>query len=357
MTKVFQNFDLYPFYLKLAHAACPSSDYRAIHQWLINDRFIALHMLLPVINGDSGFAVGGDEVSQRSWAQEKGMRNGEALDAILMAQIEDSGAEVFYNMDPLRFGSEIISSLPGCVKKAVAWRAAPSPNADFGRYDLVVCNFESILQSYRDRGWNAAWFYPAFDPVMDDYAQVSRATDVVFVGSYSRHHQKRADVVEAISELQSKYAIRIHLQLSRITKLAQTPLGFLPPLSRHRLPKRVAMVRAPAIFGRGLYDAFGTAKIVINGAIDMAGLDRGNMRCWEALGCGALMLSDAGRYPDGMVPHKTIATYSSTDDMVDQINHYLQNEDCRLKIAQAGTEMLKTRYSKSRQWSDFLALL
>jgi hypothetical protein len=51
-----------------------------------------------------------------------------------------------------------------------------------------------------------------------------------------------------------------------------------------------------------LYELIGKSKIVLNGVIDMVGRDRGNMRCFEAMGCGALLLSDEGNYPKGMKP-------------------------------------------------------
>lgn len=358
MTAVFQNFDIYPTYMDGVHARARSADYRAILQELLDDRFVALHMLKPVLDGTGGsFAVGGDARSQRAWADAHGFAKDATPEAILLAQIEASGAEIFYNMDPLRFGSDFVRKLPGSVKKAIAWRAAPSPGADFGAYDLIVCNFESILQSYRESGWNAAWFYPAFDPVMADYRQADRPVDIVFVGTYSRHHRNRAQVIEALAKLQDRRSVRIHLQQSRMTRLAGTPLGLLPPLRGNRLPGPVAKVARPPVFGRGLYAAFGGAKIVLNGAIDMSGNDRGNMRCWEALGCGALMLSDAGTYPPGMEDGVTMSSYRDVDDMLVQLDRLLDDEDRRRSIADAGAAMIADRYSKSRQWEDFVRLL
>ena len=52
---------------------------------------------------------------------------------------------------------------------------------------------------------------------------------------------------------------------------------------------------------------------MLNGAIDMAGPDRGNMRCFEAMGCGALLVSDVGNYPVGMEAGVTMETYASSD--------------------------------------------
>ena len=83
----------------------------------------------------------------------------------------------------------------------------------------------------------------------------------------------------------------------------------------HRRPDAIAEIAKPPVFGRQLYELIGSSKIVLNGAIDMAGTDRGNMRCFEAMGCGALLVSDAGGYPDGMQPgpKKILARLRASD--------------------------------------------
>src|SRR6202012_4764776 len=98
---------------------------------------------------------------QRAWAREQGMPDTSTLDDILLAQIEAHRAEVFYNGDPIWYGPRSRARRPGTVKRTIAWRAAPSPSVDFGRYDLMVGNFESILDSYRKQGRPAAYFTPA----------------------------------------------------------------------------------------------------------------------------------------------------------------------------------------------------
>lgn len=358
MHTIFQNFGIYPLYMKQLHARLGSVDHATIMQSVLYDRFVALHMLQPVLSGEGGrFVVGDDVRSQQAWAKEHRMPNDISREAVLLAQIEESRAEVFYNMDPVTFDGNFARKLPGCIKRKIAWRAAPSPGLDLGGYDLVVCNFESILQSYRERGWRAAWFYPAFDPEMANYRQTDRTVDVAFIGSYSRHHRSRAQIIEAVARLQDRHQVRIHLQQSRMTRLAASLSGLIPPLREHRLPTAIAKVAQPPVFGRTLYTAFGNAKIVVNGAIDMSGTDKGNMRCWETLGCGALMLSDDGTYPDGFVNGETMVTYKGPDDMLAQLDALLGCDRRRLEIASAGYKMLEARYSKARQWEDFVKLL
>ena len=101
----------------------------------------------------------------------------------------------------------------------------------------------------------------------------------------------------------------------------------------------------------------GHTKIVLNPATDIAGDIRGNMRCWEALGCGACMLGSAGQYPEGFEPRVNFEMFTDADDLIQKIRYLLADEPRRAAIAKAGTEMLSRIWSKERQWNDFVSLL
>jgi spore maturation protein CgeB len=115
----------------------------------------------------------------------------------------------------------------------------------------------------------------------------------------------------------------------------------------------IAGIAKPPIFGRQLYELIGRSKIVLNGAIDMAGQDRGNMRCFEAMGCGALLVSDAGSYLEGMVADETIVTYETGRDCLDQIQRCLSDWTAAKKIADSGRRQIGDLYTKERQWALF----
>ena len=358
--RLFQNSALYPAYmprLRWLTEGCDSFASRI--GAFLDDRFGAPHFLLPILAHDpsSFFTNCNDEVLQRRWAFEQGLAGDTSLDDILLAQIEHHRTEVFYNMDPLRYGSPFVRRLPACVKSRIAWRAAPSQGADFAAYDRVVCNFPSILDSYRERGWRAAYFAPAHDPEMDAYAaNTDRPIDVIFVGGYSRHHRQRAEILEAVAGQRKGANIAFHLDRSRLTKLAESLPGRLLPLGRHRRPPQIRAVSAEPLFGRSLYQALSQAKLVLNGAVDMAGADRGNMRCFEAMGCGCVLLSDEGNYPDGMQAGQNLLTYASSSDAILRLQEALASPMKLEAIARKGHDMVALRYSKLIQWERFRAL-
>lgn len=324
----------------------------------LDNRFGALHFLQPTLNGDADgfFTNGDDDILQRQWALENAMPAGVSLEDILLAQIEHHRAEIFYNLDPVRYPSAFVCKLPGCIKKAFCWRAAPSGQTDLRAYNAVLSNFPSILDAWRRKGCRAELFFPAIDPVMSEYGNGERPIDILFVGSYSRHHLRRAKILERVASLAGTQHVVYCLDAARLTRLAESPLGRLLPLRKYRRPNAIAKIAKPSVFGRELYELIGKSKIVLNGAIDMAGEDRGNMRCFEAMGCGALLLSDAGNYPEGMIAGVTMETYGSADRALELASTCLDSA-ASVEIAARGRRQISEIYTKSSQWSQFVNLV
>jgi hypothetical protein len=357
--RLFQNSVLYPSYRpRLDMLAAGALSFEARRRVFLEDRFVALHFLQPVLQGDpeAFFTNADDDVLQRQWAQEKGMSAKTSLENILLAQIEHHRTEVFYNLDPVRYPSSFVAKLPGCVRTALCWRAVPE-NVDLTAYAAVLGNFPSISEFWRSRGCRSELFYPAIDPEMEKYGHGDRPIDVSFIGGYSRRHSVRAKALERVACLADTYQVVYCIDASRLTRLSESLLGRLLPLRKHRRPEAIAKIAMPPVFGRQLYDLFGRSKVVLNGAIDASGSDRGNMRCFEAMGCGALLMSDAGNYPEGMKDQETIATYGSAEDVASGISQCLKNWPHSAKLAASGRRRVSEVYSKSSQWNRFVALV
>src|SRR5665213_1346851 len=184
--RMFQNSALTPSYLAHLNGLAPETvGFEERRRIFLNDRFGALHFLQPVLIGDADafFTNGNDNILQRQWAQENGMRDDTSLDNVLLAQIEHHRTEVFYNLDPVRYPSTFVRKLPGCVRKTLCWRAAPSGQADLTAYGVVLGNFPSILDSWRRKGCRAELFFPAIDPVMNEYGHDERPIDCLLYTS------------------------------------------------------------------------------------------------------------------------------------------------------------------------------
>jgi hypothetical protein len=358
--RLFQNSGLYPSYLtRLNRLARDAASFAGRLRIFLDDRSGALHVLQPILDGgaDAFFTNADDEILQRHWAREHGLPSKTSPEGILLAQIEHHRTEVFYNLDPVRYPSSFVQKLPGSVRTALCWRAVPSRSVDLTAYGAVLGNFPSIADFWRNQGCRPEPFFPAFDPVMAEYGHGERPIDVLFVGGYSRHHRERARTLESVAALAQTRHVAFHLDASRLTLLAESAVGRLLPLSKHRRPRAIAEIAKPPVFGRQLYELLGQSKIVLNGAIDIAGQDRGNMRCFEAIGCGALLVSDVGNYPEGMQEGVTMETYASSQQAVDVVARSLEDWPRAQMIASHGRTAMSETYGKSRQWRDFLAIV
>lgn len=358
--RLFQVGGTRPWYKeRFEKLALGSTEFDDLVGVLHGDGFDGVHTLLPVANREptAFYTHANDERMQRAWAREHGMAESKSLDDILLAQIEHHRPDAFYTTSTQDFDPTLPDRMPACVRAKIGFNASPSVHHDMSRY-LMVCNFPTLLENYRRMGLRTAFFAPSHDPILDQYAaRQERDIDVLFVGTYSRMHKRRAPVLEAVAALRKTYSIVFAILSSRLTRLADTPLGWAGPLHQYARPRDVRAVAQGPVYGRDYYKLLSRAKIVLNGAGDIGGEDRGNMRCWEALGGRTAMVSDAGNYPDGFVDGETMRVYRTPQEAVGIIEELLQNPTERQRIADAGNTMVRTRYSKERQWADFQKLV
>lgn len=327
----------------------------------IADLYGGCHILLPVLEGspDAFYTIGNDQTLQGAWAMEHGLATTTTLEDILLAQIEDHRTEVFYCLDPVTFDSRFLKRLPGCVRATVCWRAAPTPaSVDLSGYDLRVNNFPNLQVDWLAKGWRCALLDPAHDDRLDQLAaNEDRPTAIGFVGGWSRHHVARNAMLGGIAALATQdRSVVLHLELSRLTRLVGLPVLRWLPLPA-RLPQNVAIVAQGPLYGRPMAELFSRCLIVINGAGEIAGRRRGNMRCFEAMGCGTAMLSDAGEYPCGMDPGENLLTYDRPEDAARVALQALADPGHCREIGRRGHTSISVNYTRQRQWKTFCSLV
>lgn len=337
-----------------------SDTHQRLKSILLDDRYSNAHLLEPIDLGsdDAFLSVADDQLSQRAWAREKGLGPRCSDEDIVLAQIEEHRTEVLYNISPILYDSRFVRRLPGSVKRSLCWRGAPIGRADLSQYDRCVCNFQGLLDQWSQQGIKTAWFEPAHDPVASGYGRnADRQVDVAFVGGYSRHHKRRNLLLRRIAELGHDHDIRFHFSLGLAARFVNSvwPMHWLFP--GLVLEGSLRDAARQAIYGRGMYELFGNSRIVINAAIDMASEFRGNMRCWEALGCGAVMLSDEGVYPPSLQAGRDFETYRDADDAVMKIKRILADYESWRPMAKQGLETVETSFTKAAQWVAFVKLV
>jgi hypothetical protein len=365
--KVFQSAHTFaPFnhYLEQKyHISSGQFSFVQLQEILISEGFNAVHQLRPVLEPERGegfFTLWNYEPLQLQWAKEKGWAETD-LKKILFAQIEEFGGDVFYNLSPIQYQAEEIKQLPQRMLK-IAWFASPEKNnIDFSVYHTRLTNLSSNVDPNCERGFRSDFFQLSNAPVFHQHSQnVNRPIDVLFFGQYLQSHfDKRNGYIDELIRLQEKHGFNLVLALMANYQYKYL-LPFKLPIALHEKfkilqfpPKKVALHASPALFGTEMLRNIGQAKIVFNCHVDMAGDERVNMRIFEALGCGAHMLSDEGIYPQGLKAGEHFSTYRDVRQLEEKIVHLLRAQQEREQIASKGSATLEELYSKEKQWQQF----
>ena len=365
--KVFQSAHTFaPFnhYLeKKYHISSGQFSFLQLQEILISEGFNSVHQLQPVLEpskGEGFFTLWNYEPLQLQWAKEKGWAETD-LKKILFAQLEEFGGDVFYNLSPIQYQPEEIKQLPQRMLK-IAWFASPERNnIDFSVYHTRFTNLSSDVDPNGERGFRSDFFQLSNAPVFHQHSKnVHRPIDVLFFGQYLQSHfDKRNGYIDELIRLQEKHGFNLVLALMTNYQYKYL-LPFKLPIALHEKfkvlqfpPKKVALHASPALFGTEMLRHIGQAKIVFNCHVDMAGDERVNMRIFEALGCGAHMLSDEGIYPQGLKAGEHFSTYRDVSQLEEKIVHLLQSQLDREQIAARGTASLEELYSKEKQWQQF----
>lgn len=338
-----------------------SLSYNEMRELYLQDRFYSTHILKPILDFDwtnINYTAWDYERLQRKWAEEKGMKYKNPKDT-LYAQIEEFSPDVIYNLQPIYFSVDEIRNIPGTPKK-ICWFAAPTKKQlDFSAYDARLTNFQLDLNKTEGIQHKNLHFYPAIDSYMNTIGKnEKRDTDILFYGQYVKDYfTKRNKLINQLVDFKSKYNIKVHLLHSIIDK----PIVNIPYIRRKLRkvifpPQNILQRNNGALFGADLYDAISKSKIVINADADFAGEYKFNMRNFETTGCGAMLLSDKGIYPEGFVEGDSYVEYEGFDNLMEKATYYLENEEERLRIANKGRETISQIYSKENQWKEFLKI-
>ncbi len=333
--------------------------YRELKELYLTDGFYSTHILKPILDFDwdnIGYTVWDYERLQKKWAAENGLVYKE-LKEILWAQIAAFKPDVIYNLQPFAFTTEEIKNIPNQPKK-ICWFAAPiNDEMDFSAYSIRLTNLPADLEPSPQDQHKNVYFNPAVTTQMEEVAtNKKRPIDVLFYGQYMGEYFKtRNTLMDQLMQykVDADYNVKIHL----LCKVKTKPYIDLPLIGRIRKlvfpPRIIHDHRDPPLFGASLYETIAKSKIVVNAAVDFSGQYKVNMRNFEATGCGALLLSDEGIYPEGFVEGETFATYTNYENLIQKIDYYLKAETEREQLATNGHAMIKQLYSKEKQWEQF----
>lgn len=366
--KVFQCIHKYPPHVpvfeKKHNIDSRNLSFNELRDLLITDGYASTYILKPALEGKDDkvfYTIWDYERLQYKWAEENGLKTRD-LEEIKLAQIEAFKPDVFYNHSP-RYDNHFIEKLKkkNGLKK-VCWDAIITDYPWLHEnYDLRLTLFEPFVKYWRQKGLNASLLSPAYAPTWDQYNQSDRKIDVLFYGQFSEFFfSVRNQLIIKLLEWYSTnvYNVRVHLQ--RNTK--KQPLINIRGIRRFtrwvdKTPHQIKKYSLPPLYGTDLYHAIASSRIVINAFTNYNGLFKDNMRTYEAIGLGALMIGEDGIYPDFLEPGHDFLTYRTAEELIEKIEYALSLPDQGREMANQAHQKLIHHCTKEKQWETFCKLV
>jgi hypothetical protein len=334
-----------------------------LQQLILEDGYASSYILLPALEGKTNevfFTIWNYERMQWKWAEEHGMQT-KNLQEIKQAQIQHFKPDVFYDFSAM-LDKDFLEKYPIDRKIIkVAWFGIIQDSPDlFPNYHFRVSLHRPYIAQWQQKGLACFELQPAFDDRWKKYDQAEKPIDILFYGQFlNRMFRDRNDFITMLMKYakeESDLNIRVHLTLQSRRKVRKQILGVGIPKWHEYFPSDFVMENAlPPIYGEALYSTIGQSKFVINGYTNHNLYFKSNMRLFESLGCGSLLISERGKYPEGFIEnvhylpydiHRGRKTINSLKGIVANYpSLYEQNHDA--------IEALKLRYSKQKQWQDF----
>jgi spore maturation protein CgeB len=262
---------------------------------------------------------------------------------ILLAQIEEFRPDLVLNQDIFHIDTGLARRIKGIGKPVLVGQVGiePSRGQDWSVYDLMISQLPRIVRSFRSVGIRSEVCHLAFEPAILDALPAAHAMDidVSFVGSVSVDHQQRIALLEAVARSHD-----LKLWGSRPETLpASSPL--------HRCFQG-------EVWGADMYQVLRRSRITLNSHIDLAGLEAGNMRLFEATGVGAFLLTDFKDNLDTLFAvDREVAVWRSIDECMKSIDRYLSDDTGRAAIALAGQNRTLSQHTYNRRAREILDLI
>lgn len=184
------------------------------------------------------------------------------------------------------------------------------------RFDYVFLAQREYLPHFIDRGMNAHWLPLACDPEIHAKVATPVMHDICFVGSLS-HNPRRQKLLELMTNEIGIYCERC----------------FWDDMAR----------------------VFSSSRMVFNNAVknDL------NMRVFEAMSTGALLLTDPARESGQETLFRNgeeLALYRSDDELLDVARFYLANPALREQVAARGRQLAHNAHTYAHRVEDLLAV-
>ncbi len=260
---------------------------------------------------------------------------------VAVAQIKAAKPDVLYCQDLSFFPAEVLRELKQYVRLIVGQIACPLPPESFLKgYDLILTSFPHFVSRLRELGVASEYFRIGFDErVLSLLGDVNKDINFSFVGGISRHHDGAVPLLEFLTE---KTDIRFFGYGANSLHASS--------LIRQR--------HCGEVWGMDMYRSLARSRITLNRHINVAENNANNMRLYEATGVGAMLLTDRkDNLHELFEIGREVVAYSSKEEAVELVRHYLDHPDELAKIAKAGQARTLREHTYAQRMQELVPIL
>jgi spore maturation protein CgeB len=289
---------------------------------------------------------------QQKWATEHGLRivaGRTTKHELALEQLREFGPDLVFVGSMFDYYGAFFKAVSEITKNIFTWISCPIPTGlDFSHIRCVLSSIPEYVQNFRKCGVNSELLRAAFDPdVLPELGETRRDLPVSFAGALTRgSHESRLATLE--------YLIRegVPVQIWGTYSYSGKWAAFKSLFSGSKVRRHVQ----PALWGLEMYRTLARSRITLNAHIDVAKKNQmaGNMRLYEATGCGSLLITDDAPGLQALFqPDVELVTYRSNRELATKTRRYLEEPERAAQIAQAGQHACLERHSYSHRIREF----
>jgi hypothetical protein len=306
------------------------------------------------------------EPLQRQWAQEHGLglerewtrvgirrrgrillpmlrRSDRYVQTVLAAQVKRYKPDVLYVQNIGLLSSAFIrETLKPHARLVAGQHASPMPPVDRWReYDLILSSLLHQVEQFRQAGLKSEYLAIGFEPrVLDRLGPVEQRYSVVHVGGYSSGaHSPRMVLLEEVAR---------HVPVDFWGYGAETLSARSPIMRRYH----------GEAWGLDMYRARAAGKITLTKHSAASGHYANNMTLFETTGIGRLLLTDhKSNLSELFESGKEVVSYTSPEDCVEKVRHYLEHDEERETIGRAGQQRTLREHTYYHRMQELTAII
>lgn len=314
-----------------------------------------------------GVVIANCENMQRAWAREQGMRFCRAgarhlvmrgglipwfagsptprwRHDIVLAQVRAFRPDVLMNQALVAVPSSLVASMRRYAGLTVGLHGARIPEGfDVSPYDILFSGHAGLAAGFRELGAKRVEVLPhAFDArVLDDISIRRPTIPVTFVGSVGAIWPDRMKWLSALCR-------RHPVSIFGPARLA-SEAGGDPAVRKAYQCER---------WGEDMFQVMRDSSIGLNIHAAFAGQIANNMRLFEITGVGSLLVTDyKPNLSDWFDMKSEVVPYCSIEDCVDQVGYYLEHDDERAAIAEAGQRRTLRSHTLEKRIGQFVSIV